>query len=227
MNTTNNGSIMGLLANGLDPIRALWFQFVQYVPQLIAAAIILLVGWVIAMFLGALTAQLVKFSGIDSWLEKSNIHSRLNISKNSRYSLLSGMLGSIMTWVVMLAFIGIAADAINLHQVNTFIGAIFAYIPNVVVAIIILAIGFVGAQYAADFAMTGFGLPLKNKQLISTIIKYAVMVFAVMAALTQLQIVPHLIEILFAGLVLTLSISFGLGGREHANEAIRRLKEQS
>lgn len=221
---------MSLLAGGLDPVRALWFQFVQYLPQIVAAVIIVAVGWFVASLLGRLATKIVQMTGVDQWVNRTGINERLSIDTGSRYALLSGMIGSFVKWLIILAVIGVAADAMNLPQVNEFIGAVFAYIPNVIVAVIILAIGLVGAQYAADFVVTGIDIsryPVANRQIIASVAKYAIIVFAIMAALTQLRIVPNLIEILFAGLVLALALAFGLGGRDHANEAIARLKQQA
>ncbi len=228
--TAGAGSIMSLLASGLNPVLALWYQFIQYIPQLVAAAVILLVGWALGVILGDLATRFVKYTGIDNWVKSTGLNERLRIEHGSRYAMLSGIVGSFVKWLVILAAIGVAADAANLPQVGLFIGAIFSYIPNVIVAIVILVVGFIGATYAYDFAQAGMGISMlsdNNRGTVAGIIRYAIIVFAIMAALTQLQIVPNLIQILFAGLVLALALAFGLGGRDHANDAIRRLREQA
>lgn len=223
-------SVRELLAEGVSPLQTLWLQFIEYLPQIIAAAIILAVGWFIASLIGRLTTRVVRWTGVDAWVERTGINERLRLDAGSRYTILSGMVGSLVKWLVVLAVIGVAADAANLPQVSEFVGSIFAYIPNVVVAVIILAVGVVGAQYAADFLVTGITasrFPVGNRQIVANVAKYAIITFAIMAALTQLGIVPNLIQILFGGLVLALAIAFGLGGREHANDAIRRMRQQA
>lgn len=232
MNTTATGfgSVMGLLAAGLNPVQVLWFQFVQYIPQIIAAVIILLVGWALGVIFGDVATRIVRYTGVDNWVKRAGLNERLQIEHGSRYALLSGIVGSFIKWLIILAAVGVAADAANMPQVGQFVGAIFGYIPNVIVAIVILAVGFVGATYASDFVAAGVSMsrfPVANRDTMAVIIKYAIMVFAIMAALTQLQIVPNLIQILFAGLVLALALAFGLGGRDHADDAIRRLREQA
>ncbi|HWO07054.1 MAG TPA: hypothetical protein VNM40_00545 [Candidatus Paceibacterota bacterium] len=187
---------MGLLSSGLNPLQALWFQFLEYLPQLIAAAIIFIVGWIIAPVLGRLATRLVRFTGVDDWIDQMDVNERLRIRADSRYTILSSMVGLLIRWLVVLAVIGVAADAINLPQVSEFIGAVFAYIPNVLAAVVILAIGFVGAQYAADFVATGIDVsrfPVANRQAVAAVAKYSIIIFTIMAALTQLRIVPDLI----------------------------------
>jgi hypothetical protein len=203
---------------------------VQYIPQIIAALIILLVGWALSIIFGDLATRIVRYSGVDNWVQRAGLNQRLRLEHGSRYALLSGIIGSFVKWLVLLAAVGIAAGVANMPQVGQFIGAIFAYIPNVIVAIVILAAGFIGATYASDFAaasVNASGISAGNRDTVSSIVKYAIIIFAIMAALTQLQIVPNLIQILFAGLVLALALAFGLGGRDHANDTIRRLREQA
>jgi len=227
----NTGTgLMGLLAAGLNPVQALWFEFIQYVPAIIAALIILLVGWALGVIFGNIATSIVRYTGVDNWVKRVGLNERLRLEHGSRYALLSGIIGSFVKWLIVLAAVGVAADAANMPQVGQFVGSIFAYIPNVIVAIVILAVGFVGATYASDFVIAGVSmanLPVTNRDAIASITKYAIIVFAIMAALTQLQIVPNLIQILFAGMVLALALAFGLGGRDHANDAIRQLREQA
>jgi hypothetical protein len=231
MNTGASGgltSVMAMLAAGLNPLQALWFQFVQYIPQIIAAIIILAVGWALGVVIGGLVTRVVRFSGVDNWVKKAGLNERFKLQHGSQYALLSGLVGSFVKWLIILAAIGVAAGAANLPQIGQFVGAIFAYIPNVIVAVIILAIGFAGATFASDFVAAGVArFPVGNRDMIASIVRYAIIIFSIMAALTQLQIVPNLIQILFAGLVLALALAFGLGGRDHANDAIRRLREQT
>lgn len=215
-----------LLANGLSPLRALWFQFIEYIPQLFGAAIILAVGWVLAVFVGKLTTRVVASTGVDSLVQNSGINAQFNLPDGSRYALLSGMVGSILKWLIVLATVGVAADALNMSQVNEFVSQIFAYVPNVIVAVIILTVGILGSQFAATI-IQGYARIPGNRDAIAAFVRYAILTFSVMAALTQLRIVPNLIEILFAGLVFALALAFGLGGREHAKDAIARMRERA
>src|SRR4051812_15407923 len=105
------GSITDILAAGLNPLLALWYEFIAYLPQLIGALIILVVGWIIAVILGNLTTRVIRFSGIDGWMQRSGLHERLRMDIGARFSLISSMAGTFVKWLVMLGVIGVAANA--------------------------------------------------------------------------------------------------------------------
>src|SRR3954462_8203620 len=100
---TGFGSVTGLLAAGLNPLQLLWFQFVQYIPQIIAAAVILLVGWALGVIFGDLATRLVRYTGVDNWVKRARLNERLQLEHGSRYALLSGIVGSFVKWLIILA----------------------------------------------------------------------------------------------------------------------------
>jgi hypothetical protein len=223
MVTTLNG-----INNIGDYFQTLALRFIDFLPQLIGAVIVLIIGWVVAVILASLVRRLVRFSGIDGYVERTGLNRRLNIREQSSWALVSNVVASIVKWVIVIGTVGIAANMLNLPGVQQFIGTILAYIPNVIVAIIILTIGVVAAQIVSELVMAGeslFGLTQRSRIILSRVARYAIIVFSVMAALTQLNIVPQLIEIAFAGMVLALALAFGLGGREHAREWIANLRQ--
>ncbi len=230
MNTDTTGSVTGLLASGLDPLKFLWLAFIQYLPQILGAIIIIIVGWFVASIVGTIVKRAVKFTGVDAWVEKSGLNARLKLDTRSRYALVSSMVGTIVKWVLLLGTIGIASETLHLTQVSIFLGTILAFIPNVVVAILILTIGMIVSQFVYDLLAVGMDaahLPVGNRTALATIAKYAIIVFSFMAALTQLQIVPQLIQIAFAGMVFSLSLAFGLGGKDHASDWIQKMRNQA
>lgn len=229
MNTDTFGaSVGGLLTSGLTPLRVVWFEFVEYLPQLLGAAIALIIGIFVASVIGRLTTRLVRATGVDRMVRDSGLNERFQMTAASNYAILSGMVGSIVKWLIILATIGVAADILNMPQVNAFLGQIFGYIPNVIVAVIILTVGVLASQYAASFVYSvRTSLLGENRDLAASVVRYGIITFAALAALTQLRIVPNLIEILFAGLVLALALAFGLGGRDVAGEALRAARRQA
>jgi small-conductance mechanosensitive channel len=225
--TPQDASVEGLIASGLSPLEALWLSFVNYLPQLFAAVVILTIGWAVAAIVGRILENVLRSIGIDRALQRIDAPESTRVAMN-RYPL-SSMLASAVKWLLIIASVGVAADALNLTQVNQFVGAIFAYIPNVLVAAIILAIGFVASRIVGDFIATAVNVsrfPFGNRIAVSSVARYAIIAFAIMASLTQLNVVPRLIDIFFAGLVFALALAFGLGGRDHASDALRTLREQ-
>lgn len=223
----NGTSIATLVASGLDPLRLLWIYIVQYIPLIAVAILVLLVGWLLGRVLGGIVRRFVHFTGIDDEIERSELNQRLKLDVNSRYALLSRMVGSIVEWVIVIGAVGLACNVLNLTQVNVFIGSILAYIPNVIAAIVILTAGILASRFISDLIITGIDVshaPLGDEKLAAALARYAIIVFSVMAALTQLQIVPRLIEIAFAGVVFALSLAFGLGGKDHAREWLAQMR---
>ncbi len=207
----------------------MWYQFVTFIPSLLGAIVVFVIGVVLAYIVAAVVRRVIQLTGIDEWVDRANINRRLSL-EGSRYALVSHMLASIVRWVIIIAALGVSADALQLPGVREFIGTILAYIPNVIVAIVILTIGIIASQIVSELigvGETAMGLSPRVRRTLVQVAKYSIIVFSIMAALFQLNIVPQLIEIAFAGLVLALALSFGLGGREHADKWIADLKSRA
>jgi hypothetical protein len=217
-------------SNVTASMQALWVRFLDIVPQLLGAVLTLIIGIVLAIVVAAVVRRVLRFTGIDAWVAKAGLNQRLNIRDGSAYALVSNLVASIVKWVIILGTIGVAADVLQLTGVRAFIGAILAYIPNVIVAILILTIGVIASQIVAEVVGVGesaLDVSSSTRRVLTSVARYAIIIFAAMAALIQLNIVPQLIEIAFAGLVFALALSFGLGGREHASQWISDLKRQA
>jgi hypothetical protein len=208
-------------------LQTAWFKFVQYIPQIIGALIILIIGWIVASVLGKVAQKLIELTGIDAIVERSRLNDRLKVSR--RYHLLSRMIGSIVKWFIIVATLMSVAGILGLPQITDFLRQVLLYIPQAIVAVIILTIGMLAAEFVETFlkgTLAASELPIKNQQTLASVAKYAIIIFSIMAALTQLGIVPNLIQILFGGLVLALALAFGLGGREHASRFLDNLKKE-
>ena len=225
---TNSTQDIGTsIANSL---QALLSRFIDFIPQLLAAVVVLIVGIVLAYVIAIIVRRIVQFTGIDNWAARAGINRQLNLRETSRYALVSNMVASLVRWIIIIGTVGLAANILQLIGVEAFIGTILGYIPNVIVAIIILTIGFIAAQIVSKFVAVGeltLQISPRARQTLVSISKWAIIAFSIMAALIQLNIIPQLIEILFAGLVLALALAFGLGGRDHAREWIGEMRRSS
>jgi small-conductance mechanosensitive channel len=112
-----------------------------------------------------------------------------------------------------------AAEVLEWDRITDFLNEIVFYIPNVLIAVVILVLGVIAGKFLDEVvvrSIKGSNTPVNNPEVIGAITRYALITFAVLAALIQLGIAPSLIEILFAGIVLAAALAFGLGGREKA-----------
>lgn len=224
----NQGS--GYIANLGDvtllSLQNVWFKFLQFLPNIIAAIVLLIIGWIIAVVLGNIVRRVVHATGVDTLIDRSGLNARLRLSPN--YHLLSRALGALVKWLILIFTLVAMAGALNLPQITDFLNQVVAYIPRAFVAVIILTIALLAADFVADIlvgAFTASRLPIRHQKTLASVARYATIVFGTMAALTELNIVPQLIEILFGGLVLALALAFGLGGREEAARFLTGLRE--
>jgi hypothetical protein len=201
---------------------ALLFSFI---PKLIGFLLILLIGWLVATAVAkALTLVLRKvgFDRISDRIGLTRLERQMNIQMDA-----AGLLGKIVYWFVFLIFLVPAVNALGLTTVSDLIGRIVGYLPNVFVAILVLFLGTLAATFVADLirgaaASTRIG----NANIFAAIARYAILGFAALVALEQLQIAPALIQILFTAIVgsaaLAFGLAFGLGGREFAQRWLAR-----
>lgn len=199
----------------------------EMLPQLLGAALALLIGWIIAVIVATIVRRVLEWMGIDRVLQTAGVSDKVPKGSIGR---LSDILASLVKWIIIIGAVGIAADILNLTGVSAFTGSLLAYVPNVLIAMVILIIGFVTAQkisQVVEASTTLASMRGASREVIGKIARYGIIVFSIMAALTQLNIVPRLIEIAFAGLVFALALAFGLGGRDHASQWIENLKNKA
>lgn len=200
----------------------LWNSVVGFAPELIGAFVILILGIIIAPIFGGIVKKLVKLTKIDTLSEKTGL-SKTFENLGLRFTF-SDVIGKLVKWFFLIAFLIAAMDVLNWTSVTDFLKEIMFYIPNVIVAIIIIAVGLIAGQFVKKAVITGLKTTgsIKNPELLGNISQWSLVVFATLAALLQLGIAERLIEILFAGVIITLALSFGLGGKEKAARFLDR-----
>ena len=126
-----------------------------------------------------------------------------------------------MFWFVFIIAITMAADALGIPQVSAILGQLIAFIPSIIAAILILILAALLANFISGIVRgaTGSGL-------LASVARYAIIVYAVFAALTQLgiavQLTANTFLILLGGVALAAAIAFGLGGRDVASDILQR-----
>ncbi len=204
-------------------LQNVFYTFLLFLPKLVAAIIIFIVGYVLAVVLAKVVRRIVAFSRIDRVVQDVETHSHLRSA--GIHFIPSVVLGVITKWLVMIATLVTIAGVLNLQQINLFLNQLLLYIPNILVAIVIVTVGFIVGDFLERLVkgMQFSSISLGDKQVISLVAKYGTVIFAITAALVQLKIATSLIQMLFGGLVLTLTLAFGLGGREHAAKLLDKV----
>lgn len=206
---------------------ALWFDVMQFLPQLMIAILVLIIGWIVGGILGKLITKGFHTLKLDAALDKAGVD---DLSERAGYAFRPGQfVGSIVKWFVVLVFAIVAFDILGLNQVTVFAReVVLGYLPQVFAAALILFVGVLVAQLSKDMIMGALrGAGSKNVDMYGKLTYALVLAFSIMAVLNQLQIADELVEILFMGIVFALSLgaglSFGLGGRDAAGKYINRM----
>ncbi|MDO8463444.1 MAG: hypothetical protein Q7S96_04220 [bacterium] len=212
----------------LQSLQGLWMSSAAFLPRLLGALIVFVVGWVIAAALGNVARRIIDFIQIDKLIDRLNIH-KVFEKADVDFSF-SRLIGWLVKWFLIIAFLIAAADILGWGQVTTFLSSVALYIPQVFVAVVILAAGLV----AADFVYKVVGNAVQSTGLLSPhfvsgIAKWAIVIFSVFVALDQLDIGTTLLNTIVQGFVAMVAIAaglaFGLGGKEHAAKFLDRLRK--
>lgn len=199
-------------------------NFLLALPGIIAALIVLILGYFIGALLGLLTAVLIKKSGVDKWLVKSKL------AKSIGYLKISHIGELIVKWYVFTIFLGVTADWLNLGILSTLLRRFAEWFPNLVIAIILMLFGLITADYAGDRVSQ---VRRKGVGLISMLIRLSIAIFIALIALEQIGVkvtlATGMVFILTGGVALALSIalgiSFGLALKDEAKNIIKGFKK--
>src|ERR687890_643253 len=202
-----------------QPLQNALSTFLSYIPQLIGALIILIVGYIVAKVLQAVVGRVLQAVGFDRWMERGGIKQFFDRAETNQTP--HSILGKLVFWFVFIIALTMAADALGIPQVSTVLGQLIAYIPNIIAAILILILAALLANFVSGIVRgaTGSGL-------LASIAQYAIIVYAAFAALTQLGIAVQLTAptflILLGGVALAAALAFGIGGREVAQDILQK-----
>jgi len=210
-----------------ESLLTLWSSVAGFVPKLIAALVVFLIGWLIAVALGKIAWHIIKLIQLDKGLESVGFK---GVWERSGHNLDTPMFFyELVKWFFIVVFLMAATNILGLTQVTEFLGGVVDYIPNVFVAAIILIIGvlvarLIGKTVHGSAKAAQFG----SEAYLAAIARWAVMVFAVLIALEQLNVAGDVIRIAVTGVVvaaaLAIGLAFGLGGKAHAEEVIANMR---
>jgi len=202
-----------------EPVTYFLYQLGHFLPKLGMAIIVLLVGWMLAKVLHAAVLRGLKYANFGELTAKAGIDKFLKqggVKKNT-----SQILALLVYWLVMLATLLVASEVVQLDVVSALFNSITLFIPKVIVAVLILSIGFYFARIISEIIIAyGKNVGMKDAEIIGRVAQYAIMAFVIVIALGQMDIgnailVPAFL-ILFGGVVFALSLAFGLGGQKWA-----------
>ena len=212
-----------------ESFRDVWLGVINFVPNLVVALVIIMLGWAIGALLGRVVSQIIKSLRVDNALQKAGIESMLT---RGGLNLNSGrFIGGLVEWFVIIVFLIGAFEVLGLSQVNMFLRDILVYLPQVIVAVLVLLVGgVVGDVMKKVVIASAKTAAIGSANFLGSITKWVIWVFAILVALSQLGIASAFIQTVFTGLVVALSLAlglaFGLGGQDAAGRLVDRLGKE-
>ncbi len=210
-------------------LQGLWGTVLGFLPALVAALIVVIVGWVIAAALGRVVWQIVAAVHVDQLFERLNFKKPL---ERAGLKLNTGkFLGELVKWFLILVFVMAAADILGLAEVTSFLQLVIAYIPNIIVATLILLAGAAFATFLYKLVRASADTAgLASSGFVASVAKWTVLVFAMFAALDQLGVARTFIMTVLQGFVAMLAIAgglaFGLGGQNAARSFLDKVRDE-
>jgi mechanosensitive ion channel-like protein len=200
--------------------------FLSFIPALIGAIIILVIGWILSGILARLVEKVLTRVGFEVAAERAGVTGFLASTGAGKLTA-SHVIAELVKWFIRLIFLEVAAQALHLAAVTTLLNAIVLWIPNLVVALLILMVGMLVARFVAGLVRGAVAQSgMANPRLIASLAEWGIIALAVIMALNQVGIAASLVTILFMGVVgalaLALGLAFGLGGRETAGQFWRQ-----
>jgi CDP-diglyceride synthetase len=210
----------------IEPFKKFVERITAFLPALLTGLAIIALGLIIAWLLRIAVTRILLFLNIDKLSDRLGVMQLLQ--KSGYRDPLSRLIGKLVYWIVLLSFMMIGLDALRMPAVENMLTELLLYLPNIVLACIIIVAGYLLGNFfgrAALIASVNAGLSISG--LVGKFVKFTVFIMAATMALELLGIGEATVLIAFAivlgGVVLALAIAFGLGGKDVANDYIEKM----
>lgn len=212
----------------VDSLQEVWTVVATFLPLLVGAIIVFIIGWIVAVALGKLVEQIVRALRVDMLLSKLDVEQAL---ERAGWKLNSGaFVGGLVKWFFVVVALLVAVNVLGLGEVSDFLRDVLMYIPNVIVAALILIIAALVADFTERLVRGSVEAAGYKGSLVGVVSRWSIWIFAIFAVLLQLRIAEVIVQTLITGLVygvaLAFAIAFGVGGKEAAADVLHRVKEE-
>jgi len=212
----------------IEALREVFTKVIGFLPELIGAIIVFIVGLIVASGLGTIVEKIISALKVDNALEKAGVK---KVVERAGFTLNSGrFLGKVVYWVIIIAFLIAVADILHLEAVSEFLTKVVSYLPNFIVAILIVFITVLVADLLKGLVKGSVSAAnLKRGEFLGSFCWWAVFIFGLLSALSQLGVVANIIYAVVIGIIamfaLAGGIAFGLGGKDYAQHLVNKLKD--
>jgi hypothetical protein len=213
----------------VEPVRQMLTRILAYLPVLLGALIILIVGWIVAKAIKRIVDWLLKTARFDVLADKAGISGILR--KGDLGISARELVSRLVYWLVIIMVLVMVVNALGLPKASDVLTSLFAYVPRVIAALLVLIVAVFLASFVSGIVRIAAGnANLPKPQLLAGISRWAIIIFAVTISLAQLGIAPLLVtatfNIILGGICLALALAFGLGGKDAAARYLEELKQK-
>jgi hypothetical protein len=212
-----------------DPVRQMLTRILGYLPVLLGALVILIVGWIVAKAIRRILDWLLKTIRFDALADKAGIPAILR--KGDLKISAREVVSSLVYWLIMIMVLVMAVDALGLPKASDVLATLFAYVPKVIAALLVLVVAMFLASFVSGIVHTAAGnANLPRPEIFAGVSRWAIIIFAVTVSLGELGIATLLVtatfNIILGGVCLALALAFGLGGKDAAARYLEELKQK-
>src|SRR3989338_1674879 len=210
-------------------LQGLYDKLAAFLPVLVVGLVVLILGWIVGIGLGNLVGKLLEMLNVDNLANSLGLD---KLSERTGKKLSVAAFGNwLVKWLFIIATFVAAADIFGLSDVSKFLhGDVLPYFGSVIVAVAVMLIGMVAANFLQGVVRHSLAAGgLHTSDTLALITKWAILIFAFLAALAELHVASAFVTDLFRAVVAMLAIAggvaFGLGGKEHAKKVLDHLEK--
>ena len=209
----------------LEPVRVFLRQMGDFLPRLVIALVVLVVGYFIAKAVKYAIVKGLRAINFNVMTERAGIDGFLRAGGIKSDG--TDIVALLFYWVVILIALVIGFNSLGLAYITDLLTRVVLFVPKVLVAVLILAFGTYFARFVCN-AITAYcrNVHIQDAELLGRLARYAIITFVVLIALDQVNVGGDIVRqtflIVLAGVVFALALAFGLGGREWAAEFLER-----
>ena len=213
----------------ISSLQNLWVQVLNWLPSLIGALVVFIIGLFVAAGVASLIEKVVGALRLDSLLRRLGME---EYTKRAHLELNSGhFIGQVVYWFLVLAFLLASSDILGFFALSSFLRDVLLYIPNIVIAVLIMVASVVVANIVHRLVRASvMSAKLHATKFLSSAAWWAIVVFGMLASLVQLGIAVSIINTVITGLIamaaLAGGLAFGLGGKDYAAHLMSRLQNE-
>ena len=209
----------------VDATREFLHQTATFLPRLLLAMLVVVVGWLIA--------KAVRFA-VERALRAINFNVLTERAGTDNFLRQAGMSGDTTTvfgllafWLVILATLIIAFNGMGLTYITDLLGRVVLFAPKLLIGMLIMVFGSYCARFVGNAVQSYCeNAQIPDAEVLGRLVRYAIMLFVVMIALSQVEVGGDIVQrtflIILAGLMLAIALAFGLGGKDWAASLLQR-----